>query len=104
REVTPQGALQDVRPPVELAHLFSFAHHRAVAGRGIKRGDARAARAEALRKSALRIEFHLELSFEHELLEKLILTDVSLNPFFHLPLLQQQTNAEIVQDRKSTRL
>src|SRR2546425_12098404 len=81
---------------MELADLFSFAHHRAVAGRGIKRGDARAARAEALRKSALRIEFRLELSFEHELFEKLVLTDVSRNHFFHLPRLQQQANAEIV--------
>src|SRR2546422_9880031 len=39
---------------------------------------------------------HLELSFEHELLEKLVLADVSRNHFFHLPRLQQQANAEIV--------
>src|SRR5258707_6137005 len=62
REIAAQAPLHHVHAAVELARLFAIRDHRAVAGGGVERGNARASRAEAFAQRALRIELDLQFA------------------------------------------
>src|SRR5205807_10636945 len=97
REIAAQAALHHVHAAVELARLFALRDHRAIAGRRVERGNARASRTQAFAERALRIQLDLQLPAQDELLEELVLAHVGGDHLLDLALLQEQ-------DRKITRL
>ena len=95
-EIAAQGAFKNEVATVEFAGFLAVGDNGAVAGGRVKRRDARAARTEAFRERTLRIQLHLQFAAEHELFEQLVLTNIGGDHLLHLAILQQQTNAEIV--------
>ena len=65
REVAADGALEDVRPAVELAHLLALGGGRADAGRRVEAGQPGAAGAHALDERALRHHLERDLARRH---------------------------------------
>src|SRR5947199_201793 len=92
-------ALDHVHAAIEFAGFFSVRHHRAVTRGRVERGNARASSAQSLAQRALRIEFDLQVSAKDELLEQFVLPHIRGDHFFHLPLLEQQADAEIIDSR-----
>src|SRR6267378_1595112 len=99
REIAAEGAFEDVLAAVEFARFLVVGDHGAVARGGVERGDAGTSRAEALAQRALRIQLHLQLATEDELLEEFVFADVRGDHFLDLALLEQKANAEIVDAR-----
>src|SRR5580704_6124200 len=87
-EIAAKGSFEDVMPTVEIASFFSLRDQGAVAGWSIKRGDAGAAGAQALREGTLRIYLHLQLAAENQLLEKFIFANIGRDHFFDLAILK----------------
>src|SRR5258707_1812596 len=96
REIATKGALQNEVAAVELACLFAVGDHGAVAGGRVKRGNARAAGAQAFGEGALRIQLHLQFAAQNKLFEQLVLANVGRNHFLNLTILQQQADSEVV--------
>src|SRR5712692_1827389 len=96
RKIAAQAALHDTHAAVEFAGFFSFGDHGAVARERVERGNAGAAGAKAFAECTLRIEFHLQLATEDQLLEEFVLADIGGDHFFDLALLEEQANAEVI--------
>ena len=96
RVVRGEGGLHHVGTPAEPAHLLALRDDRAVAGGGEEGGHPRAAGPDPLRERTLRVQLHLDLAGEEHLLEDLVLADVGRHHLLHLPVLQQERDAEVV--------
>src|SRR5258708_26185177 len=90
RHVAEQAALHHVFLAVEGLGLLAFGDLGADAGLGVEGRDARAAGAAALGQRALPVELDLELAFEVELGEGLVLADVRTDHLLDLAVLEQQ--------------
>src|SRR5258708_30111179 len=98
-KLAANGAFENVRAAIKFTRLFSFRDHSAVARGRKERRNARAACAKTFRERALRIQFHLYLASEDELLEEFVLPHITGNQFLDLVILKEQANAEIVDTR-----
>src|SRR5580692_6686997 len=74
----------------------SVAHRCARAGGRVEGGDARAARAEALRERALRRQLHLELARQVLPLELLVLADVARDHLGDLLVAEEDPETKVV--------
>src|SRR5882724_3826061 len=96
REIAAQATLHHVLAAIELASFFSFGNHRAVTRRRVERWNTSTSGAQTLRERALRIQLHLQFAAQDKLLEQFVFADVRGNHFFHLALLEQHADAEII--------
>src|SRR5690606_15763282 len=96
REIAGDGSFENVVTATEGADFLAFCNRCSVTGRRVERRDARAARANAFRQSALRDELHLELTGEKLPLERGILADVGSDHLLDLPFVQQKAEAEVI--------
>ena len=94
-----QPGFHQVHFAVELAAFLAFAHFGAVAGRGKKSRNARAARPAALGQGALRNQLHFQLAAEQLALKLGVFAHVAGNHLLYLLGLQQQANAKVVDAR-----
>ena len=96
RQVGADAFLEHVLPAVERVVSLPSASLVPKRGAGVEAGDAGTAGAELLGERALRHELELELAGQHLALELLVLADVRGDDLLHLPALEQEAHAEIV--------
>src|SRR5208282_625563 len=87
-EIGSQRTFQDVHSAAKFAGLLAFGHNRPKACGRVKRGNARATRAQPPRERPLGIQLQFEFTAERELLEVLIPPDIRGDHLLDLAVLQ----------------
>lgn len=95
-EIAANRLFEDVVFARELADFFAFRHRRAVAGGGIKPGNAGAPGTYFFRQRPLWGEVHLQFTAEHLLFKQRVFTDVRRHHFAYLAGFQQQAETKAI--------
>ncbi len=98
-QVGNDPALQNICLAVEILVILAVRDDRADAGLGIEAGYAAAARPHPFGQGALRVELQLQLARQVLAHELGVLSDIGGDHLLHLPRLQQDADAEIVDAR-----